>query len=92
MRVARKTLKEILDFAATPREGDEYHSVEAFLLLGGCARSTHYFCFYDETPVKKRRWFDHFMNICDVWETVSEKKLMELYGHATWWMWKEDEA
>lgn len=90
MRAEKKTLKEVLDLAATPDHRDEYHGVEAFIALaGGCARSTHLFCYYKETPVRKRRWFDHFMNICDAWEVVSEKRLMETYGEATWWIWRE---
>lgn len=81
--------KDLLDFAATPKRENEFESVEAVLLLNGCAKSTHLFCFYKETPVKKRRWFDHFMHICDAWETVSEKWLMEAYGQVTWWVWEE---
>ena len=83
------TLKEILDLAATPTGRNLYPSVEAFLLLNGNARSAHQFCFYRETPVKQHRWFDHFMNIGDAWEIVSEKRLMETYGNSTWWVWRE---
>jgi hypothetical protein len=86
MPFRRMSMKEVLDLAATPRRGNEFESIEAVLRLNGGARSTHLFCFHKETPVKRRRWFDHFMFICDAWETVSEKRLMTTYGGATWWV------
>ena len=85
MRLRLMTTEELLDLAATPTPGGAYEAVEAMLSLGGgCARSTHLFCFDRETPVKKRRWFDEYVNSCDAWANVSEARLLEMYGGVTW--------
>ena len=79
-------MRQVLDLAATPKHGNEFEAVEASRFLTGGARSTHLFCFRDETRVRKRRWFDHCIEACDSWESVSEKTLMVDYGDVTWWV------
>lgn len=90
MPIRLMTTREILDLAAIPTHRGEYESIEAMVSMAdGCARSTHSFRFYRESPVKKRRWFDHFMSICDVWAIESEKRIMETYGDVIWGVWDD---
>jgi hypothetical protein len=88
----RMTMQQVLDLAATPRDGDSFGTVEAARFVTGGARSTHLFCFNEETPVRKRRRFDHCVEACDAWETVSEKRLMADYGDVTWWVVHESSS
>lgn len=85
------TTKEVLDLAETPSKNGDINAVEATLLLaGGCARSTHRFV-YLETRPRKGRVFDHFMNISDAWEEVTEKWLVGTYGTERIWVDVEKE-
>lgn len=86
MNRAKMTTRELLDFAATPKNVDEYDAVEASRFLTAGGRVTHLFCFHGETPARKRRWFDHCVESCDAWERVSERRLLADYGDATWWV------
>lgn len=81
-----KTLstKEILDLTWSRRD-DEIPAVEAHLILaGGAGRSSHSFTFSHETPTRKNRWFNHYMNICDCWELMSERAVLRMYPNAGW--------
>jgi hypothetical protein len=79
--------KQLLDFVATPKKegkGFSYMAVDAELQLNFGCHSTHYLCFEKETKTLKRRWFWHQAH--DAEEIISEKKFMEMYGKAGWYV------
>lgn len=82
------TTQELLDHVAQPvveATGCETYTTHCatLSLAGGIAFSRHYFLFHSESPVKKRRSFEH-MGCDDRWEKVSEKRLLEFYPNANW--------
>ena len=89
MTPKRMTLKEVLDIVATEDSpgSNSYTCREATLVLNHGFRAVHRFVFDHATKTGKR-WFEH-CGIDDVWEKVSEKRLMEWYGKGIWFLHEE---
>lgn len=84
------TMKEVLDIAEAAKTADgDPLAVEADLLLS-VGHTSHRFLFDGHYKTKGRK-FDHFTYCGDAWETISEERLMAMYGTAAWAnVWKDE--